>query len=218
MTTIHTIERPPGLPQQSPPPLLILLHGYGSNEHDLMGLAPYLDDRFHIVSARAIYNIGFGYAWYHLGGVPGNLQQDDASLSQSLEVLTKFVTTLPGQLGADPNQVYLFGFSQGAVMSLGVAMTIPDRIAGVIVASGYLDENVIVPQVQSETLGALDALVMHGMYDDVIPVAGGRSIRRYLQTTPACLNYYEYPTGHSIHPQAVPVIQQWLGERLTTGG
>ncbi len=214
MTTVHTIERRPGLPQQTPPPLLIMLHGYGSNEHDLMGLAPYMDDRFHIISSRAIYHLGFGYAWYHLSGVPGNLQQDDTSLAASLEVATKFVSTLPQQVGSDPRQTYLFGFSQGAVISLGVAMTIPEQVAGVIAISGYLDHKVIAPRVAPAALHHLHALVMHGTHDDVIPVQGGRAIRDFLENTPAHLAYHEYPIGHGIHPQALPVIQQWLGKRL----
>ncbi len=212
MEKIYTIQRPPQY-QDAAPPLLLLLHGFGSNEHDLMGLAPYLDKRLHIVSARALYDIGMGYAWYYLYGVPGSLHADSASRAHSLEVLTKFLADLPGRIGADPRRVYLMGFSQGAVMSMALALTSPQLVAGVVAISGYLDEE-IVPRVQPETLTHLDMLVMHGTYDDLLPVILGRRASDYLKTLPIRLDYREYPIAHSIHPQGLLLIQQWLQERL----
>ncbi|NJP05258.1 MAG: phospholipase [Chloroflexaceae bacterium] len=217
MTTVRYVERKPLITSDGPPPLLIMLHGYGSNEQDLIGLAPYLDQRLHIISTRALFDIGFGFAWYQLGGMPGNLQQDDNTLKQSLDVLLKFVEGIPEHLGADPSRVYLFGFSQGAVMSIDVALIYPERIAGVIAISGYLDPTVH-DWVNTDQLHRLHALVMHGNVDDVIPVAGGRGIRDFLQTTPVQLNYYEYDIGHGIHPQALTVMQQWLRERIEAQG
>ncbi len=213
MTEIYTIERPPQVHQDTLPPLLLLLHGFGSNEHDLMGLAPYLDKRLHIVSARAIFDVGMGYAWYYLYGVPGNLTADDATRARSLEVLTAYIRDLPARVGADPRQLYLLGFSQGAVMSLNLALTVPQAIAGVIAISGYLDEAVL-PQVQPDTLTDLDVLVMHGTLDDIIPIAGGRGVKAYLETTPVRLTYHEYPIGHSIHPDGLHVIAQWLSTHI----
>jgi phospholipase/carboxylesterase len=212
MEKIYTVERRPQT-QQATPPLLLLLHGFGSNEQDLMGLAPFLDQRFHIVSARAIFDVGMGYAWYYLYGVPGNLQADAETRAHSLTVLTKFLADLPGRLGADPQRVYLLGFSQGAVMSLSLALTAPHLVAGVVAVSGYLDDS-IVPQVQPDTLHHLHVLQQHGTYDDVLPVALGRTARAYLENLPIALNYQEYPIAHSIHPQGMMVIQQWLSERL----
>lgn len=217
MTTIHTIERLPQVPHEGPPPLLLLLHGFGSNEHDLMGLAPYLDKRLRIVSARAIFDVGFGYGWYYLYGVPGNLISDDATRSRSLDVLTKFVSDLPARLGTDPRQLYLLGFSQGAVMSLNLALTVPHLIAGAVVISGYLDDQVI-PQVQPDTLSHLDFLVMHGTEDDLITVEGGRGIRDYLEQLPVNLTYREYPIGHGIHPEALNLIPQWLNTQINRRG
>lgn len=213
MTEVYTIERPPQVQQHTPPPLLLLLHGFGSNEHDLMGLAPYLDKRLHIVSARAIFDVGFGYGWYYLYGVPGNLTADDATRARSLDVLTEFISDLPARVGADPRQFYLLGFSQGSVMSLNLALTVPQSIAGVVAISGYLDEAVL-PRVQPETLTDLDVVVMHGTQDDIIPIEGGRGVKAYLETTPVRLTYHEYTIGHSIHPDGLQVIAQWLSTQI----
>ncbi len=212
-TNIRTIEMPPRETSDGLPPLLLLLHGYGSNEYDLIGLADYLDPRFHIVSARAILDIGFGYAWYHLYGVPGNLISDDASRAQSLDILTKFIADLPGRVGADPQRVYVLGFSQGGLMTLGLALTVPHLVAGAVPISCYLDEKVV-PQVQPDALAQMPLLVLHGVEDDLIPVAAGRQVRDYLQQLPVDLTYQEYPIGHGIHPDALPLIQRWFAERL----
>lgn len=215
MNEIYAITRPPQRPTSGDPPLLVLLHGFGSNEHDLMGLVPYLDSAFYIVSTRAIYDVGFGYAWYYLYGVPGNLQHDNASRARSLEALTAFIKDLPLHVKGDAKRIFLLGFSQGAVMSLNVALTAPHLVAGVVAISGYLDEQVAARvQVQSLDLSHLHILVMHGTLDDLIPVAGGRGIRNFLEKTNVNLEYYEYPIGHSIHPDALPVIQRWLTNRL----
>lgn len=218
MQKIHTIERPPQQgTSQAKPPVLLMLHGFGSNEHDLMGMAPYLDKRLHIVSARAIYDIGMGYAWYYLYGTPGNLRADDLSRAHSLEILTKFVTNLPDRINVDAERVYLMGFSQGAVMSLALALTAPHLVAGVIAISGYLDEEVVT-RVKPETLSNLPILVMHGTYDDLLPVTLGRRVKAYLETLPVRLSYQEYPIAHSIHPQGLMLLQQWLTERLSNSG
>ncbi len=213
MTTVHTIERPPQVSHEEAPPLLVLLHGFGSNEHDLMGLSPYLDKRLHIVSARAIFDVGFGFGWYYLYGVPGNLISDDATRAKSLEVLAEFIADLPGRLGTDPRRLYLLGFSQGAVMSLNLALTVPHLVTGAMVISGYLDEKVL-PRVKPDSLAHLDFLVMHGTEDDLITVEGGRGIRDYLETLPVQLTYREYPIGHGIHPDALNLIPQWLSNRI----
>jgi phospholipase/carboxylesterase len=216
MVTIHTIERPPKKPTDTPP-LLVMLHGYGSDEHDLMGLSSYLDDRFHIVSARAILDLGMGYAWYHLYGVPGNLIADHASREHSLEVLSKFLPDLPGRVGADPQRVYLFGFSQGAVMALSLALTMPQHVAGVVACSGYLDE-MVMPNVQPDTLTNLDVLLMHGTLDDLLPVDLGRQTNAALEKLPLRLTYREFPIGHGIHPHGLMLAQHWLAERIEGQG
>lgn len=213
MMKIHTIERPPMAMHAICPPLLLMLHGYGSNEQDLIGLAPYLDSRLHIISARAPYNVGFGYAWYHLDGAPGALEQDDASMHHTLDGMIEWVKNLLERTPTKTCQFYLFGFSQGAVMSLNIAMLMPEYVAGVVVISGYLDQSIL-PRVQPDTFQNLEVLILHGTYDDVIPVAGGRAIRDYLYHTPAYMEYHEYPMGHGIHPDALPVLQRWFRERL----
>src|SRR4051794_33373186 len=116
LSLTHLVSRP----QQAgagAPPLLILLHGVGSNEHDLFGLAPYLDPRFLIVSARAPYVMMPGmYAWFEIGWVGTEIVVDPQQAEASRKLIGEFVQEAAAAYGADPGRVYLLGFSQGAIM------------------------------------------------------------------------------------------------------
>lgn len=213
-TTIHTIERRPKAAGAGPAPLLLLLHGYGSNERDLFDLAGYLDPRLHIVSARAPLALDWGgFAWYNLGGAPGRLIPDAAGRDRAIETLAKFVAALPGRLGSDPQRTYLLGFSQGAIISLGLAWRAPAHIAGVVAVSGYLDPEVAAGAPEAGLAG-LPILQIHGAYDDVIPVGAAHLTRDALAATPARHEYHEHPVGHSIHPDGMRAIQSWIAARL----
>jgi phospholipase/carboxylesterase len=211
-TTIYTVERKPLEPSERPP-LLLLLHGYGSNERDLISFAPYLDPRLHVVAARGILNLGFGYAWYQLAGGPGNLRPDPKTRAQALDVLGKFVADLPERLGADPQRFFLLGFSQGAIMSYTLGLTQPQRFAGIIPLSGYFDSETVGALDETQP-GKLDILAMHGTHDEIIPVAAARRTRDILTQTGVKLSYHEYPVGHTVASEGLTLIASWLEERL----
>jgi phospholipase/carboxylesterase len=213
-TQIRTIERKPRAPSAGAPPLLVLLHGYGSNEHDLFDLADWLDPRLHVVSACAPLALPWGgFAWYHLSGAPGNLVPDPASRAAALDLLEKFVAALPERLGSDPQHTYLLGFSQGAVLSLGLAMRAPERLAGVVAASGYLDPALQISPPPA-AFAHLPILQLHGTYDDVIPIGAAHATRAVLAPLLTNYTYHEDPTGHTIHPDGLRRIQQWMADRL----
>lgn len=211
-TSIKTIERKPRVVAEQPP-LLLLLHGYGSNERDLFAFAGELDPRFYVVSARAHLALPWGgYAWYHLGGQPGQLLPDPATRREAVELLERFVADLPGRVGADPRRVYLLGFSQGAMMSLALAARTAQSLAGVVALSGYLDPELLPEPMPS--FAGLPILQMHGAYDEIVPVSAAHFTRDLLQATQARFAYHEYPVGHTIHPDGLRRIQAWLTERL----
>src|SRR5436190_5663269 len=177
-----------GAPESGTPGLL-LLHGRGADEADLMGLEGALDPRLTIVSARAPFRLGPGFAWYGMEqiGAP-----DRDTLHASLEELWTFVGALPSAYGIDPQRLYLLGFSQGAVMSAALALTMPDNVRGVIMHSGYVPVNSDLP-LKPEAIGDKPFFVAHGKYDDVIPVDYGRLSQDYLSRHGARLVYHEYP-------------------------
>ncbi len=213
MTTIRTIERRPFI-EQGPAPLLVMLHGFGSHERDLFELADIIDDRVHIVSARAPIALPWGgFAWYELSGTPGRLIPDPVGRAQAVELLIKFISELPSRIGTDPQRTYLFGFSQGAILSLALAWRIPEQLAGVIAANGYLDP-ALTTQPPAAGIERLPILQLHGTYDEVIPVEHARSTRDILARYAPRHRYHEDPVGHSLHPNGLSLMQHWLAEQL----
>ena len=197
------------------PPLLLLLHGVGSHEADLMGLAPYLDGRFFIVSARAPLVLGPGmYGWFEVQLDPHNPVINPEQAESSRQTLIRFIGELAGAYGTDPRQVYLMGFSQGAIMSLSVLLTRPDLLAGVVAMSGRILPEVLPKLAPPEALRGIPVMVVHGVADPILPIHHGRAIRDRLSTLPVDLTYREYMMGHQVTEESLADIAGWLRTRL----
>lgn len=197
------------------PPLLLLLHGVGSNERDLFGLADQLDPRFAIISLRAPNVRAPGsYAWFEVQFTPNgpviNPEQAEASRQQ----LVAFIGEATEKLRADPASVYLMGFSQGAIMSASVALTRPDLVAGAVLMSGRILPEIRPLIAPPAALEGLPLLVVHGTADNVLPIQHGRASRALLEGLPVALDYREYPIGHEVSAQSFADIRAWLSQRL----
>jgi phospholipase/carboxylesterase len=205
------LVRKPGRGGRAAPPLLLLLHGIGSNEEDLFGLAPYLDERFLVVSARAPVTLAYGgYGWFQIDFTPRGMVADVEQAKKSLAMLPGFVDELVETYGADGRRVYLMGFSQGAMMSLALTLTSPERVAGVVAMSGRLPGQVLGPEPGREALTDLPVLVTHGLYDPVLPIENGRAVRDYLSGLPVALTYREYPMAHEVSMGSLRDVAEWL--------
>jgi phospholipase/carboxylesterase len=197
------------------PPLLILLHGIGSNEEDLMGLEPYLDERLLIVSVRAPLAYGWGgYAWFEIEWLPSGITIDRVQAEQSRDLIVQFIGEAVAAYGADPARVYLMGFSQGAMMSGWVTLTEPELIAGAVLMSGRIPDEVRTQIAAPERLAGKPFLVTHGLMDQVLPIANGRASRDLLQQLPVELTYREYPMAHEVSAQSLADVVAWLSARL----
>jgi phospholipase/carboxylesterase len=207
--------REPGRGGQTAPPLLLLLHGIGSNEEDLFGLAPYLDERFLVVSARAPVSLAYGgYGWFRIDFTPRGMVADVEQAKQSLAMLPGFVDELVETYGADGRRVYLMGFSQGAMMSLASTLTSPEKVAGVVAMSGRLPRQVLGLEPDREALTGTPVFVTHGLYDPVLPIENGRAVRDYLAGLPVELTYHEYPMAHEVSMESLRDVTAWLTQVL----
>jgi phospholipase/carboxylesterase len=211
---IHLLQQP-RQPSDGPPPLLIVLHGLGSNEHDLIGLAPYLHPRFQIVSARAPYTLTPGsYAWFELGWTATDISINFQQAEQSRALLINFIAEVLTAYGGDPARVYLLGFSQGAIMSASVALTEPELIAGTVLMSGRIPAEIRPLIGPAERLAGKPFLVVHGTADTVLPIQNGRASRAILATLPVALTYQEYAMAHEVSGQSLADVAAWLAARL----
>src|SRR5436853_2125699 len=198
--TLTHLVRPP-LASAGTPPLLIMLHGFGSNERDLFSMAPYLDGRFLIVSARAPYTLSLGsYAWFEIGLGEGEVRIDLRQADAVRRRIIQFIGEAVVAYDAAHRQVYLMGFSQGAMMSVAVALTRPDLVAGVVAMSGSIPTELAALAAPPDQLAGLPFLVIHGTADPMLPVEQGRATRDILASLPVGLTYREYPMGHEVNP------------------
>jgi phospholipase/carboxylesterase len=209
------LTRPPLQKGSERPPLLLLLHGVGSNEEDLFELSQYLDPRFFIVSARAPITLMPGaYAWFHIQFAPDDLRIDVREVEHSRSILQRFIAELIVSYHIDPDRIYLMGFSQGAIMSLVLALTQPAKLAGVVSMSGRLSSEQSALMVPSEALQDFPIFMAHGTDDAVIPIRDGRAARDELSKLPIDLTYREYPMGHQVSIESLNDIAAWLKDRL----
>ncbi len=213
--TLEHIVRKPQVTSTTPAPLLLLLHGLGSNENDLFSFASQLDPRYLVVSVRAPLAYGYGgFAWFNLNFTTGMPAADMIQFEQSRVKIMRFLEELQQQYEYDPKKIILAGFSQGAMMSYAVALTHPEKIYGMIGMSGYVVKD-LAPKIKNrDALKQLKILATHGTYDQVLPVFLGRSTRDFLQTLPVEFTYKEYPMAHEVNPACLNDVRQWLAKQF----
>jgi len=212
------LSRPPIVPSDRPP-LLVLLHGFGSNEADLFALAPELDGRFQIVSLRAPIPLGGpSFAWFRLDWTPKGLVADAVGARQARDLLVAELDDLVARFAVDQARVYLAGFSQGAIVAAAVTLTAPEKVAGAALMSGRVMPEMLPGDAERAKLAGKPIVVTHGTYDDVLPIADGRASRDLLAQLPVDLTYREYAMGHGVSPESLRDVSTWLGERLDAAG
>ncbi|MCG8749975.1 phospholipase [Tenacibaculum finnmarkense] len=197
------------------PPLLILLHGYGSNEDDLFSFAQELPDDLLIVSAQAPYQMGGGaFAWYAINfdAVKGKFS-DLEQAATSVTKIASFIDKIKEKYNTNPDKTFVLGFSQGAILSYALSLNYPNKVQHVIALSGYIDENLIKNQ-QENTKITTDYYISHGTVDQVIPVDWARKAPVFLEENNLKNDYSEYNVGHGVAPQNFYSFKTWIENRL----
>lgn len=194
--------------------LLLLLHGVGSNEHDLLGLEPMIDERFHLISARAPLELGPGsFSWFDVEFTPVHVHNAKEA-EASRRSLIAFIDELAERYGVPFERIFLLGFSQGAVLSLSVALTEPGKIGGIIALSGRTLQEMRAELTQKPEHLRLSVLLSHGLRDDTLPIHHAHNSRALLEQLPVALEYHEYDMGHEVGDESIRDIVAWLGRRL----
>lgn len=196
--------------------LLILHHGRGADEHDLIGLADVLDPerRLHVVTPRAPLRIGGGYHWYM---VPRVGFPDGPTFHAAYRQLAAFHDELWQRTGMAPGRTVLGGFSMGAVMSyaLGLGADRP-RPAGILALSGFIP-TVEGWQPDPGSRPDLPVFISHGRVDPVIDVQFARRALDLLKGGGLPVQYHESDGGHQIDPAVIRPAARWLAAAVETG-
>ncbi len=212
MTGISTyLVRPPKQVLEKNP-LLLLLHGYGSNEADLFSFAKELPDEYYVISLQAPFDLQYGsYAWYAINfdaDASKFSDLDQARSSRNLVLTT--LDELQRKYPIDAQSVALIGFSQGAILSYAIALSYPNRIQRVAALSGYLNTEIAAEGFEKNKLANLQIYASHGTVDQVIPVEWARKSPEILTNLGVRVQFKEYPIGHGVSPQNFYDLTNWL--------
>lgn len=199
---------------------VVFLHGYGANGADLLGLAeplaPYLPDTLFLAPDAPEHCAGapMGFQWFPIPWIDGSApEEQEAGLMRAAEDLQAFLDGVMLDEDLLPEQLALFGFSQGSMMALHVAPRREDPVAAVVAFSGRL----LVPEDLSESaLCRPPVLLVHGDADEVVPVQSLPEAAQALQDAGWSEVYAHVMkgTGHGIAPDGLSVALAFLRERL----
>lgn len=199
---------------------VVFLHGYGANGADLLGLADSLADHLPdtlFVAPDAPENcVGspFGYQWFPIPWIDGSSEEESSrGMQQAVEDLNAFLDALMVDEDLLPEQVCLFGFSQGTMMSLHVAPRREDPVAGIVAFSGrLLEPELLADEVQSR----MPILLLHGDQDDVVPIQSLPQAAEALQNAGFSDVYAHVMKGtaHGIAPDGLSVALAFIRDQL----
>ena len=206
---LRTVELKPAQPGLSR--TLVLLHGYGADEHDLLPIAHELDLRLRAVSLQGPISLGGrARAWFNLAMGPRGLSFDSDEVRAGVSAAVEAVEAVAKE---SPRPI-LLGFSQGAGMALSVALRRPDLCSAVLSLSGVLRALDATDLAPAQSLRGFPVFAAHGTQDPVVPIALGRALRDELLRHQIALEWHEYPMGHMVLPQELAAARTWLSTHL----
>jgi len=200
-----------GVPKQA----VILLHGYGSNGADLIGLAPYWQD----ILPDAIFispnapqqceGLAEGFQWFDIDFDGNKLASRQTGCAKARPILLEFLTDLWAQTDIAPEQTLLVGFSQGAMMALHVGLSLPQRLMGIVAFSGAF-----LPPEEFGTPGLAQPPVclVHGDADTVVDPERSADAEIALRLAGVEVHYHvSAGTAHGISPDGLEFASQFIG-------
>ena len=186
--------------------LILLLHGYGSNEDDLFSFKPFIPKSFDIYSLRAPISIGFGYAWFNI-----NFDNEFGVKSEKSDVLNakKYIESFLEIHSKNYKNIYLIGFSQGAMLSYLVGLT-NNFVSGIGCLSGWVDT-----RFSNFTNKTSNIYASHGKNDTVVPYDIARKSVDLLSNLGFNINFNSFDSGHGVNQKNLDSLITWLNNLNT---
>ena len=214
----YLVVQPDGYDPQVGYPLVILLHGFGANMHDLAGLCPAIDQKGYLYvcpNAPLPLQVGPGMEGYGWTPPWGRSTPEDAR--HAVELLETFFDEVIEQYHVSPGRIVLTGFSQGGSMAYRCGLVRPDIFAGLAALSAAISD----PEELRQRLPPernQPIFVAHGIHDDIAPVERARQARDFLEGEGYSPDYREYPMRHEISQQVLDDLVPWIHRVLPAAG
>jgi phospholipase/carboxylesterase len=212
MELMHTAHVPAG---KGPFPTIVALHGFGATAHDLLGLAPLVEQGevlFLCPQGPMLIEPAPGqraYGWFPLSGA-GEIEP--AALVGARGVLEGFLDDATDRYPIDSDRVVLMGFSQGGVMAYDLALGRPERYKALIALSSWLPDAIVAGLQENEDRASLLTLLIHGTQDPMISIDNAQDARAKLQNLGIEAAWGEYEMGHEINQAVLRDLVGWLAQ------
>ncbi|MEH7502648.1 esterase [Neobacillus drentensis] len=207
---IYELRRPAQTEPGKTYPALFLMHGIGSNEQNMLSLVNGLEDRFYIFSVRGHLLQPPGFAYFTIQGY-GKPHRD--VFDEGINKLTSFIDYASAEYPLDKNQLFLLGFSQGAILSMTLGLTLGNRIKGIIALSGYIPA-FVKEEYNIQPVNELSLFISHGEMDQVLPFEWGLANNEYFRELGADVTFKTYQEGHTVSMENHKDFMQWLLEKV----
>ncbi|HEY0289349.1 MAG TPA: dienelactone hydrolase family protein [Pseudomonas sp.] len=197
-------------------PLVIFLHGYGSDERDLFGIKDDLSPDYTYLSVRAPLEVdGGGYKWFSQDTNVADYEGVTRDVDASTTLLTQFIEQATNKYGTQPDKVILIGFSQGAMMTYQIGLQHPQLLRGIAALSGKILSALNARLKPDDRLKGLKVFIGHGTADTRVAYTGATDARVVLENLAVLPAFHSYPgVGHSISGTEVADLNTWLNASL----
>jgi phospholipase/carboxylesterase len=187
-------------------PAIFTLHGKGSNEKDMFGLVTPVVDDFIIIGIRGNLTRGAGYQYYELKSLGNPIRE---MYDQAVVQLEAFIHYATEKYPIDAGKRYLVGFSQGAILSMTLALTLGDQVKGIVALNGYVPD-FVKSEYALKSVEDVSVFISHGEFDSVFPVRIGHETASFFEKQTSRLTFKTYPTHHEVSAANKSDFLNWL--------
>ncbi|GAE93209.1 carboxylesterase family protein [Gracilibacillus boraciitolerans JCM 21714] len=205
LSLYYELRKPSNVDENATYPAIFVMHGMGSDEQDMLSLFDGLQEEYFIFAIRGPIIQPPGYAFFEMEqlGTP----PEQSSFEEALAKVAQFIREAKQHFPIAEDQIFLSGFSQGAIMSMSLALVLGEKIKGVMAFSGYLPD-IVKNNVAS--VKELSIFISHGEHDPVLPFEWGESANAYFNQLGAEVTFKSYPIQHGVSWENREAAFKWL--------
>ncbi|NOU74540.1 esterase [Paenibacillus sp. LMG 31458] len=206
LTYHYDIQLPSHMDPDKKYPTIFTLHGKGSNEKNMFGLVEPISDEFIIVGIRGNLTLGAGFQYYELKSLGNPIRE---MFDQAIDQLQSFIHYATEKYPIDSGKRYLLGFSQGAILSMSLALAMGDQLKGIVALNGYVPD-FVKTEYPLKSVKDVSVFISHGEFDSVFPIRIGHETVAYFEGKTPYLTFKTYQSDHGVSEENQRDFVNWL--------